>query len=228
MEKPYDVRLVIEKVRSQLKAKGVSMHANASLADYIDDFEMECIEEGVKLAMEGVLDALLIDRENDPNAKNTAARVAKMYVREVFKGRYLRPPEATSFPNVVQGSDMFVAGPWGFNSACSHHLVPIIGKAWVGVLSGNALLGLSKFGRITEHIMSRPQIQEEATQQLVEALHAAFAPRGVGVIVQARHFCACWRGVRDAGTVMITQAARGTMNLPHQMERMLGLMELAK
>jgi GTP cyclohydrolase I len=116
-------------------------------------------------------------------------RVARMMGREVFRGRYQPQPVLTDFPNIGSFDQFYAGGPIAVRSCCAHHLVPITGRAWIGIVPSNRVIGLSKFDRLTDWIMARPQIQEEATEQLADALETAIAPRALGVIVRARHLC---------------------------------------
>lgn len=183
--------------------------ANANLANQITTAEIDSIQDDVQLAVANLLTALRIDTENDHNTKDTAKRVAKMYVREVFKGRYEPPPTLTEFPNVSNLDDVYTLGPITVRSACSHHLVPIVGKLWVGVLPSEKVIGISKFVRLAEWVMARPQIQEEAVMMLADELERLLNPRGVAIIMEAQHLCMTWRGVRESATVMTSSVVRG-------------------
>jgi GTP cyclohydrolase IA len=199
---------VADDIRSRLQAAGAPFKANDSIAEFIKPIELECLHEEVEEAVEALLDALIIDREHDHNSQDTPRRVAKMYLTEVFRGRYQPAPEITEFPNVRKVDEIYTVGPIPVRSACSHHLVPILGSAWIGAIPNMRLIGLSKFNRLTDWIMSRPQIQEEAVAQLADALEEAFEPRGLAVVVKAKHFCCGWRGVRD-GSEMVSSVMRG-------------------
>jgi GTP cyclohydrolase I len=122
-----------------------------------------------------------------------------MFLHEVFKGRYHRMPAVTEFPNAARLNELMIVGPITVRSACSHHLAPILGKLWIGVLPSEQsnLIGLSKFSRIADWVMSRPQIQEEAVMQLADLLEARIRPDGLGIVLEADHFCTHWRGVKD-------------------------------
>ena len=170
---------------------------------------MDAIEVEVQGHLFALLNSLVIDTEHDHNSQETAARVARMMVREVFAGRYMPPPKLTTFPNVKQVDECYAVGPIAVRSCCAHHLVPIHGSAWIGVIPGERLIGLSKFHRLTEWVLSRPQIQEEAAEQLADAIESAVQPRGLGVIIRASHLCCEWRGVRDVGSLMTTSVLRG-------------------
>jgi GTP cyclohydrolase I len=162
-----------------------------------------------ELAVAQLLKALRIDP--DHNTKDTPARVARMYVDEVFKGRYQPRPKLTDFPNVADLDSLYTIGPITVRSACSHHLVPIIGKLWIGVLPSDRVIGISKFVRLAEWVMARPQIQEEAVMQLANELQTLLNPRGVAVVMDAQHLCMTWRGVREAGTTMTSSVMLGAM-----------------
>ena len=159
-----------------------------------------------------VLDSLVIDTENDHNSKETARRVAKMYVHEIFKGRYTKLPQITEFPNASKLNELMIVGPITVRSACSHHLCPVIGKVWVGVLPNEDtnIIGLSKYARLTEWIMSRPQIQEEAVIQLADLIEQKTQPDGLAIVMEATHFCMTWRGVKDMDNKMINSVMRGS------------------
>lgn len=195
-------------IKERLRQQGIPFHANDSIAAHLSASDRERVRAEVESAVENLLDALLIDRERDHNSHDTPRRVAKMYLDEVFRGRYYDAPAVTEFPNVRKVDELYTVGPIPVRSACSHHMVPILGQAWIGAIPGERLIGLSKFNRLTDWIMSRPQIQEEAVHQLADALEKAFEPRGLGVVVKAKHLCCGWRGVRD-GSEMVSSVMRG-------------------
>ncbi|MEA1050470.1 GTP cyclohydrolase I [Lamprobacter modestohalophilus] len=169
------------------------------------------IRQGVETAARALLEALRIDWERDPNTRETPARVARMLVDETQRGRFHPRPKLTVFPNTRQLDELYTVGPITVRSTCSHHLVPILGQAWIGVIPGDTLIGLSKFHRLTEWIMARPQIQEEAAVQLADEIESLIQPLGLGVVVKAEHLCCTWRGVRDGGTQMVTSIMRGAL-----------------
>ncbi len=162
--------------------------------------------------MEGVLEALVIDVDNDHNTRDTARRIAKMYLNEVFRGRYTPAPPTTEFPNAEGLNELMIVGPITVRSACSHHFCPIMGKLWVGVMphERSNLIGLSKYSRLVDWVMSRPQIQEEAISQVADLLSATVSPNGLAVVMEADHFCMHWRGVKDAGAKMVNSVMRGS------------------
>lgn len=191
----------IEKILEEVKKAGIPFKANDTLGSHIDPKAVPEIQKNVEYAVELLLKALVIDTDNDHNTKETAKRVAKMYVTEVFKGRYLPRPAITEFPNVKKLDELYTVGPITVRSACSHHLVPIIGKAWIGVVPSDKVVGLSKFHRLTEWVMSRPHIQEEAAIMLADEIEEIIKPKGLAVVIRAEHMCMSWRGVKDVSTM---------------------------
>jgi len=159
-----------------------------------------------------VLRALVIDTESDHNTQDTARRVAKMYLREVFAGRYVAQPPVTEFPNFARLNELMIVGPVTVRSACSHHFCPIIGRVWVGVMPNehSNLIGLSKYARLVEWLMTRPQIQEEAIAQLAELLQDKMQPDGLAIVMEADHYCMQWRGVKDMDSKMTNSVMRGS------------------
>jgi GTP cyclohydrolase I len=200
-----------EVIRARIKSAGKRFHANDNIAEFIfSEEERELLHAEVQEKMEEVLRSLVIDTENDHNTEGTARRVAKMYLREVFGGRYEAMPSVTAFPNVEKINELIVVGPITVRSACSHHLCPIIGKVWFGVLphAESQLIGLSKYARIADWVMSRPQIQEEAVKMLADQIERSIKPEGLALVMEADHFCMHWRGVKDESS-MISSVMRG-------------------
>jgi GTP cyclohydrolase I len=160
------------KIRERLKAARKRFNANDNIAEFIEPGDLEKMLDEVTAKMQGVLDSLVIDTDNDHNTSDTARRVAKMYVNEVFNGRYVKGPSITEFPNAEHLNELMIVGPITVRSACSHHFCPVMGKIWIGVLPNERtnVIGLSKYARIAEWIMNRPQIQEEAVIQLADLI----------------------------------------------------------
>lgn len=202
---------VSDRIRTRLAAVGARFNANDNIAAFLREGELDALREEVAQRMQGVLSALVIDTARDHNTADTAKRVAKMFVDEVFSGRYRPPPEVTSFPNVSRLNELMIVGPIAVRSACSHHLCPIMGRVWIGVLpsADSDLIGLSKYARLADWIMSRPQIQEEAVVMLADELESRIRPDGLAVVMEADHFCMHWRGVRDDQSVMTNSVMRG-------------------
>jgi GTP cyclohydrolase I len=181
------------------------------MADFIQPGELEALLDEVEVKMKGVLESLVIDTENDHNTGDTARRVAKMYLTEVFKGRYFKAPAITEFPNAEHLNELMIVGPITVRSACSHHFCPVIGKIWIGVLPNERtnVIGLSKYARLAEWVMGRPQIQEEAVVQLADLIQQKTQPDGLAIVMEASHFCMSWRGVKDMDSKMINSVMRG-------------------
>ena len=187
----------------------ISTKANDTIYDCLDVGDLQDIENEVADAFQGVLEALGIDTQNDHNTKDTARRVAKMFVHEIFRGRYYPPPKVTAFPNVKQYDQIYMSGPISINSTCAHHFQPITGKAYVGIFPGKKVVGLSKFNRMVDWVASRPQIQEEMTEQIADMIEQETEAKGVAVIVKAEHFCMTARGVKEHESDMVTSVVRG-------------------
>jgi GTP cyclohydrolase IA len=202
---------VSKRIRARLKAKQQRFHANDNIAAFIEPGELDALTKEVCERMTAVLESLVIDIESDHNTRETARRVAKMYVNEVFRGRYVPLPKVTEFPNAEHLNELMIMGPVTVRSACSHHLCPIMGRLWIGVMPNkdSDLIGLSKYSRIAEWIMSRPQIQEEAIIQLADQLVGMVRPDGLAVVMEADHFCMHWRGVKDNASKMTNSVMRG-------------------
>lgn len=204
-------RSVSERIKERLQSAKVRFHANDNISSFIEPGELEELLDEVSDRMQGVLESLVIDTANDHNTQDTARRVAKMYLQEVFGGRYAAQPSTTEFPNAAQLNELMIIGPVTVRSACSHHLCPIMGKVWIGVLPNRKsnIIGLSKYARLANWIMSRPQIQEEAVVQLAELLQEKMKPDGLAVVMEAEHFCMHWRGVKDDEALMVNSVMRG-------------------
>ncbi|MBX9871720.1 MAG: GTP cyclohydrolase I [Burkholderiaceae bacterium] len=199
------------KIRERLQAARRRFYANDNIADFIEPGELEKLLDEVEHKMQHVLDSLVIDTENDHNTDNTARRVAKMYVNEVFRGRYVHAPSITEFPNAEHLNELMIVGPITVRSACSHHFCPVIGKIWIGVMPNEHtnVIGLSKYARLAEWIMGRPQIQEEAVVQLADLIQEKTQPDGLAIVMEASHYCMAWRGVKDMDSKMINSVMRG-------------------
>lgn len=208
---PEAAKPVSQRIRARITAKQQRFHANDNISAFIEPGELDELVKEVCQKMTGVLESLVIDIENDHNTRESARRVAKMYVTEVFKGRYLPLPKVTEFPNAEHLNELMIMGPITVRSACSHHLCPIMGRLWIGVMPNkdSDLIGLSKYSRITDWIMSRPQIQEEAIIQLADQLVGMVKPDGLAVVMEADHFCMHWRGVKDNASKMTNSVMRG-------------------
>ncbi len=199
------------KIRERIAASRKRFHSNDNIAEFIQPGELAVLLDEVASKMQGVLDSMVIDTENDHNTGDTARRVAKMYLQEVFKGRYVPAPAITEFPNAEHLNELMIVGPITVRSACSHHFCPVIGKIWIGVLPNERtnVIGLSKYARLAEWVMGRPQIQEEAVVQLADLIQEKTQPDGLAIVMEASHFCMSWRGVKDMDSKMINSVMRG-------------------
>jgi GTP cyclohydrolase IA len=215
------VEPVSERVRRRLQRAGRRFHANDNIADFLEDGEVAELIDEVAAGMQAVLRSLVIDTDGDHNTQDTARRVAKMYVTEVFRGRFFAAPAVTEFPNAERLNELMIVGPITVRSACSHHFCPIIGRVWIGLMPNehSNLIGLSKYVRLTDWIMSRPQIQEEAITQVAELLMSKVSPDGLAVVMEADHFCMHWRGVKDDQARMINSVMRGSFLKDHTLRR---------
>jgi GTP cyclohydrolase I len=203
---------VSERIRARIAAARQRFHANDNIAAFLEPGDLEALLDEVEAKMRGVLRSLVIDTESDHNTQDTARRVAKMYLTEVFRGRYVPVPPVTEFPNAEHLNELMIVGPITVRSACSHHFCPILGRLWIGVMPNehSNLIGLSKYSRLAEWIMGRPQIQEEAITQLADLLMNRMSPDGLAVVMEADHFCMHWRGVKDDKTKMVNSVMRGS------------------
>jgi GTP cyclohydrolase I len=201
-------KAVSETIKKRIKDSGERFHANDNISKFIEDGELEKLQDEVESKVQAVLESLIIDTENDHNTQDTARRVAKMWLKETFGGRYSPMPKVTSFPNVGYKS-MYTSGPISIRSTCAHHFQNIVGNAWVGIIPNGKVIGLSKFNRIIHHIVERPQIQEEMTTQIAEALQEYAHTQHIAVVVKAEHHCMTHRGVREHDSDMTTAIMLG-------------------
>jgi GTP cyclohydrolase I len=202
---------ISQRIRSRLVRANHRYNANDNISAFLNEGEVDQLKLEVEEKMAAVLNSLVINTETDHNTAETAKRVAKMYLTEVFKGRYEPMPDVTEFPNIEHLNELMIVGPITVRSACSHHLCPIVGRVWVGVMpnKNSNLIGLSKYVRLTDWVMSRPQIQEEAVSRLANMLQEKVKPDGLAIVMEADHFCMHWRGVKDADARMTNSVMRG-------------------
>lgn len=203
---------VSARIRARLARARQRFHANDNISAYLEPGDLDALLDEVAGKMRGVLESLVIDTESDHNTQDTARRVAKMYLNEVFRGRYVPAPPVTEFPNAERLNELMIVGPITVRSACSHHMCPILGRLWIGLMPNehSNLIGLSKYSRLAEWIMSRPQIQEEAITQMADLLMNKVSPDGLAVVMEADHLCMQWRGVKDNETKMVNSVMRGS------------------
>ena len=155
--------------------------------------------------------ALGFDWKNDPNSSDTPMRVAKAFVNDLAEGCYNKAPKITVFDNLDNYDGMVFQGNIKVNSFCSHHHLPFIGVAHTAYIPGidGKIIGLSKLNRIVEFYSRRPQVQENLTMQIHKHIDRVCEKnKGVAVIVEANHMCACVRGVRHDATMKTTKLSQ--------------------
>ncbi len=199
---------ISETIRQRLVDAGQRFHSNDNISEYIQEGELEQLQEEVTEAFQDVLKTLVIDTDHDHNTEDTAKRIAKMYVRETFGGRYAPPPKVTSFPNMGYKS-LYTSGPISIRSTCAHHFQNIVGRCWIGIVPNGEVIGLSKFNRIVHHIAERPQIQEEMTTEIANQLQKFAKTPHIAVVVKAEHHCMTHRGVKEHESDMTTAIMLG-------------------
>tara|TARA_B100000927_G_C16459588_1_gene467294 strand:+ start:1372 stop:2058 length:687 start_codon:yes stop_codon:yes gene_type:complete len=205
------MRKTSDKIRERLEANNVRYWANDNIADYIEEGEkQELIEEATE-AFENVLQHLLIDTKTDPNSKDTGRRMAKMYINEIMSGRYDPMPNPSSFPNYIEGGyeGMLVVRS-ELTSLCSHHHQTVRGVAYIGIIAGPKLLGLSKYTRIAQWCAMRGTLQEDLNVMIANAIQKETGTEHVGVYVQATHGCCENRGIRAHSSLTQTTVLRGS------------------
>jgi GTP cyclohydrolase IA len=188
--------------------------ANEAIDVPLTDAEKAAMITGAATKLEELFDILSIDHRNDHNTRDTPRRVAKMFVTELMSGRFEEPPAMTEFENVTGFSDLIVTGPIEVRSTCAHHLMPIYGEAFIGVVPSpeGKIIGLSKYDRIVEHFSGRLQIQEELVHQIGEFIMSKTSPSGLAVRISAVHMCKTHRGIRASHrSRMVTCAYFGEM-----------------
>ncbi len=197
----------------------VKHFCNDNISEHVTEKDLKKMQRDVEKYFQKVLESLKIDTENDHNTQETAKRVAKMMVREVFAGRYEPKPRITSFPNATAYDELYLTGPIKIRSTCAHHFQPIVGNAWVGVFPGKNVIGLSKYNRLVDWVASRPQIQEEMTVQIADIIEQETQAEGVAVVVKAEHMCMTHRGVREHESDMTTSVVRGSLREEESQKR---------
>ena len=197
-------------IRELLKADGKRFWAGDNISAYITDANKEQLINEATVAFETVLDALLIDRENDPNSQGTARRLAKMYFNEIMAGRYDPAPDATAFPNDSQDryEGMLVVRS-ELRSMCSHHHQPVTGVAYIGIIAAQKLIGLSKYTRIAQWCARRGTLQEELCNDITKEIMKAADSENVAVYIQAEHGCCTNRGIMAHSSLTQTTVLKG-------------------
>ena len=198
----------VQKIKDKLKADGKRYFANDNIADYIEDKD-KLIDE-VAAAFDQVLDSLIIDRDNDPNSHDTGRRLAKMYINEIMAGRYNPMPRVAAFPNVdEQRYEGMLVVRSELKSVCSHHHQPVTGVAYIGIIPGDTVIGLSKYTRIAQWCARRGTLQEELCNDIAREIQKATKSKDVAVYIQAEHGCCTNRGIMAHSSLTQTTVLRG-------------------
>ena len=199
-----------EVIREQMKAQGKRFWAGDNISDFVSRGDKVYLIDEATKAFEGVLDALLIDRETDPNSRGTARRLAKMYYNEIMGGRYDPAPDCTAFPNDSEDryEGMLVVRS-ELRSMCSHHHQPVSGVAYIGIIAANKLIGLSKYTRIAQWCARRGTLQEELCNDIAREIMRATDSENVGVYLEAEHGCCINRGIMAHSSLTQTTVLRG-------------------
>lgn len=197
-------------IRKRLKDADKRFWAGDNISEYITDKEKDMLVDELTVKFEGVLDSLIIDRQTDPNSMGTARRLAKMYVYEIMSGRYDESPNATAFPNDTDGKyeGMLVVRS-ELKSMCSHHHQPVSGVAYIGIIAGPKLIGLSKYSRIAQWCARRGTLQEELCMDIAREIQSATGSPDVAVYIQATHGCCENRGIMAHSSLTQTTVLHG-------------------
>lgn len=201
-------------IRDRIKKANARYFANDNIAEFISEEEKLALIDEAAVKFEAVLDTLLIDRENDPNSNDTGRRLAKMYINELFEGRYNPAPKATAFPNL--GKDAYkgmLVVRSELKSVCSHHHQPVTGLAYIGIIPGEKVIGLSKYTRIAQHCARRGTLQEELCNDIANAIQQATDSDDVAVYIQATHGCCENRGIMAKSSLTQTTVLRGEFKI---------------
>ena len=207
-------------LRERMKADGKRFWAGDNISEYIAESDRQHLIQEATEAFEQVLDVLLIDRENDPNSKGTAHRLAKMYFDEIMAGRYEISPNATAFPNDTDGAyeGMLVVRS-ELKSMCSHHHQPVSGVAYIGIIAGPKLIGLSKYTRIAQWCARRGTLQEELCMDIAREIKTATGSQDVAVYIQATHGCCENRGIMAHSSLTQTTVLHGAFKTDQSVKK---------
>jgi GTP cyclohydrolase I len=199
-----------EEVTRRIKDANKRYWAGDNISEFIYEGEKQKLIDEAAEKFEGVLDALIIDRETDPNSHGTAKRLAKMYYNELMQGRYDRIPTATAFPN--EGEDAYtgmLVVRSELKSVCSHHHQPVTGVAYIGIIPNGKVIGLSKYTRIAQWCARRGTLQEELANDIAREISKATDSKHLGVYIQATHGCCENRGIMAHSSLTQTTVLKG-------------------
>lgn len=210
MDNYFDDKPISEVIRDRIVAAGNKYHASDNISQFIYDGEDKMLVDELRNKFQSVLDSLVIDTASDPNSKDTAKRLAKMYIYELMSGRYQPRPTVTSFPN--EGSERFegmLVVRAEITSMCSHHHQPVRGVAYIGLIPTGRVIGLSKYVRIAQWCARRGQLQEDLVNQIANEIMSATDTENVAVYIQAEHGCMVHRGVEVHSSLTQTAVVHG-------------------
>jgi len=199
-----------EEVTRRIKDANRRYWAGDNISEFIYEGEKQKLIDEAAEKFEGVLDALIIDRDNDPNSHGTAKRLAKMYYNELMQGRYDKIPNATAFPNEGENAytGMLVVRS-ELKSVCSHHHQPVTGVAYIGIIPNGKVIGLSKYTRIAQWCARRGTLQEELANDIAREIGKATDSKHLGVYIQATHGCCENRGIMAHSSLTQTTVLKG-------------------
>lgn len=201
---------ISDTITKRIKDAGARYWAGDNISEFLQDGDKDALIEELTIKFEGVLDSLIIDRNNDPNSQDTGRRLAKMYVNEIMSGRYLPKPNATAFPNHVDdGYEGMLVVRSELKSMCSHHHQPVAGVAYIGIIAAEKLIGLSKYTRIAQWCARRGTLQEELANDIAREIMSATGSGNVGVYIQATHGCCENRGIMAHSSLTQTTVLKG-------------------
>lgn len=201
---------VADVIKERLRRNGVRFFANDNISEHISEWELKEIENELTYKFQDVLNTLIIDTDNDPNSKETAKRLSKMYIHELMRGRYYKKPNATAFPNHTDDAyDGMLVVRSELKSVCSHHHQPVTGVAYIGIIAADKLIGLSKYTRIAQWCARRGTLQEELAMDIAQEIMDATGSKDVGVYIQATHGCCENRGIMAHSSLTQTTVLKG-------------------
>lgn len=197
-------------ITEQLKKDKKRFFACDNISDYMTDELREKLIDELTEKFTEVLKSLIIDIENDPNSRETGRRLSKMYINEIMSGRFYPEPKSTSFPNDGQTPyDGMLVVRADIKSICSHHHKDVNGTAYIGVVPGKNVIGLSKYIRIAQHVSRRGTLQEELCNAINNAIRNATKSEHVAVYIEATHGCVSCRGVMQENSLTQTTVLHG-------------------
>lgn len=205
------LKMISKQIKTRLERAGKRFYAADNIAEFMYEGEKEQLIDEVAAKFETVIDSLVIDRDNDPNSQDTGRRMAKMYVNEIMSGRYDTMPNPNSFPNYIDnGYEGMLVVRSELKSVCSHHHQPVTGTAYIGIIAGDKLLGLSKYTRIAQWCAMRGTLQEELNVIIADEIQKHTGSEHVGVYIQATHGCCENRGIKAHSSLTQTTVLRGS------------------